>query len=795
MNSLLLLIAAVTAAPKPDAAALEHFEKKIRPMLVKHCYECHSAESKIVQANLYLDTRAGVVRGGDSGPAVVPGKPDESLLLAALKYDGYEMPPQGRLSDEVIADFTKWIAAGAADPRDGKAPALRTIDLAEGRKFWSYQPVQVTPPPAVRDAAWPHSEIDRFVLARLEAANLAPVGDASRERLLRRLTLDLIGLPPTPEELDAFAADDAPGAVERVVDRLLASPHFGERWGRHWLDVARYGESSGLERNVPYRMAWRYRDYVIDAFNADMPFDQFIVEQIAGDQLESNTTADRDRQLIATGFLAIGTRALTERVEEKFLLDVADEQLDTVTRAFLASTVACARCHDHKFDPIPTTDYYALAGIFRSTESLPGVRSLRREFSYLHAAPLGDEAERNGRCRQLAERIEKLQKELDAANNDLRTANKTKDPAKIEAAKQQLASATEQIAAARAEAESAGGPRFAMAVRDRAEPADLAVRIRGDVDSLGNMVPRGFLSVVQTKAASTVRQTQQSGRLELARWIAARDNPLTARVAVNRIWQHLFGRGLVDSVDNFGTTGDKPSHPELLDYLATRFVDGGWSVKRTIRDIVLSRTYQLSDERSDAAYGSDPDNRLLWRFQRRRLEAEPIRDALLFVAGTLDTHRPYGSASLTVNNLELGSTAKLLAANDSPRYRSAYLPMLRSNVPEMLSLFDMADPSLVVGRREVTSVPTQALYLMNSKFVQEQARRFAERLQQLEPKDAAARVDAAYRLALSRRPTEAEREQVLQFIAAERAAKRSTADAWIGVCQSLYGCAEFSYVR
>jgi hypothetical protein len=792
MTSLAFIVAVVAAPPKTD---LEFFEKKIRPVLVAQCYECHSAKSKIVQANLYLDTREGTLRGGDSGPAVVPGEPEKSLLIEALRYEGYEMPPKGKLSDAVIADFVKWIETGAADPRDGAAQTVKTIDVAEGRKFWSYQPPRLTPPPSLQNPAWPRNEIDRYVLARLEAAGLRPVADADRGRLIRRLSFDLVGLPPTPEEAAAFEVDDSPQAVERVVDRLLASPHFGERWGRHWLDVARYGESSGLERNVPYRLAWRYRDYVYDAFNADLPYDEFIREQLAGDLLPSSTVAERDRRLTATGFLAIGTRALTERVEEQFLMDVVDEQLDATCRTFLASSVACARCHDHKFDPIPTTDYYALAGIFRSTESLAGVRPLRREFSYSLVSLLGDEG-RQASTRALVDRIAQLQKEIDQANNDLRAAYKTKDLKQAEAVKDRIRAVNEAMVAALAETEGAAdaGPRFAMSVRDREQPVDCAVRIRGDVDQLGPVVPRGFLSVAADEP-SPKPATGGSGRRELAEWIASRDNPLTARVMVNRLWQHLFGRGLVESCDNFGLTGEKPTHPELLDYLAIRFMDEGWSVKRAIREMVLSRTYQLSDRRDEAAFAVDADNRLLWRFAPRRLEAEAIRDALLAVAGRLNLERPYGSASLKLTNLELGSSAKSLALDDTPQHRAAYLPMLRGNVPEMLGLFDAADPSLVIGRRDVTSVATQSLYLMNGKFAADQSRRFAERVF-AHTADEGARIDAAYRLALARDPDDFERRRVLEFLRFEQdEGGRSELDAWTGVCQALFGTAEFFYLR
>lgn len=788
-----------------ERAGLEFFEKRIRPTLVAHCYECHSEKSKIVQGGLYLDTRDGIRRGGDSGPAVVPGDAAGGTLLNALRHEDFEMPPKGKLADETVADFAKWIETGAPDPRDGKAPTPKVVDLEQGRKFWSYQPPKLVPPGALKNRAWPRAEIDRYLLAAMEAQGIGPVEDAPAELLLRRVTFDLIGLPPTPEEIAEFVNDRSPDAYAKLVDRLLARPQFGERWGRHWLDVVRYAESSGKERNVPYRMAWRYRDYVIDAFNADMPYDQFIREQLAGDLLPHASTAERDRHLIATGFLTVGPIALTERVPEQFLLDVADEQLDTTCRAFLASTVGCARCHDHKFDPIPTTDYYALLGIFRSSENVAGVRALRREFSYAHAVPLGDAAIRETASRDLQKRIGDLELELDRVRNDGRAANRKKDPKLIEETKRREAEVLGRLVAARAEAEDAKSPtQFAMAMRDRAEPADYAVRIRGEVDQLGPVVPRGFMSVISDARTPRIAK-DRSGRLELAEWIASRDNPLTARVYVNRLWQHLYGRPLVESVDNFGTTGDAPSHPELLDYLALKFTERGWNTKQAIREMVLSRAYQLSGARDDKAYGLDPGNRFVWRFARRRLEAEAIRDAVLAAAGRLELDRPVGSSTLTINNLELGSSARILAADDSVRRRSVYLPMLRNNVPEMLTLFDMADPSLVTGRRETTTVATQALFLMNSPFIAEQSRRMAERLLAHDAEsdsaedDTDARIELAYRLTLTRAPSEPEVRSIRAYLAEAGVQtgdrKPTPAQVWAGVCQMLFSSAEFLYVR
>jgi len=797
------LQSAASIAPAAEPPT-DFFEKKIRPVLVQHCYECHSAKSKIVQANLYLDTREGMRRGGDSGPAVVPKEVDESLIVDALRYEKFEMPPKGKLPDAVVADFVTWIESGAPDPRDGKSAAPKAIDLAAGRQHWAYQRPQASVPPKVQDEAWPAGAIDRYLLSKLEARQLRPVADADPQTLVRRLYLDLTGLPPTPAEVAAFVAQSTQAELEDLVDKLLASERYGERWGRHWLDVARYAESVGKEKNSPYRLAWRYRDYVIDAFNADKPFDEFIREQIAGDLLPAESPDERDEQLIATSFLAIGPKALSEPNIEQFLLDIADEQLDVTCRAFLATTAGCARCHDHKFDPIPTTDYYALIGIFRSTECLSGMVRPYREFSYGRTRPLSDKKP------DLVDVSEKVHREIagiDAEmiriNAEYRAANRKqgksaeRDAAyklREDALKKRLAELVEEIEGRGAE--NVGGPRFTMGARERDKPADFAVRIRGELADLGPVVPRGFLSVVTDERTVPIDRNQ-SGRLQLAEWIASRDNPLTARVLVNRLWQHLFGAGLVTTTDDFGLVGERPSHAELLDYLALRFMDQGWSVKRMLREMLLSRAYRLSNRHEATAFAKDPDNRLLWRFTRRRLEAEAIRDSLLHVSGELDLHRPQGSLVLSLPNTELGPTARGLGAGWE--VRSVYLPLLRGSVPEELGLFDVADPSLVVGRREVTTVAPQALFLMNSEFVLDRAGAMAKKLLEPTELDQAQRIDLAYRTALGRLPSSEERREAATFLDARAQRIGQTREevlliSWTGFSHALLGSAEFRYV-
>jgi mono/diheme cytochrome c family protein len=826
--SLLLVfcLSAVSSAAKPTAAQLEFFEKKIRPVLVAKCHGCHSVKAKAVKGGLLLDSRGGWAKGGESGPAVIPGNPAESPLIQAIRYDGLEMPPKEKLSEQQIADFTRWVKMGAPDPRTGQTASLirREINIEESRKFWAYRPPVAAPLPVVEQREWPVDPIDRFILARIESAKLAPVGDADRTMLVRRIFFDLVGLPPTPEQVDSFLNDNSAKALESLVDRLLASPHFGERWGRHWLDVARFAESTGMERNYTFPQAWRYRDYVIDAFNRDLPFDRFITEQIAGDLLPAKTPADRNRLIIATGFLALGPKSLNERNKEIFRMNIVDEQIDITTRAVLGLTVSCARCHDHKFDPFPTEDYYALAGIFRSTSTLFGTSkgqgnrqpsslvSLKATGTAAKAKPKPADTPKAAKPKAAgAKQIAKLTRQLREARAELKKAiaalpgkgkkkkrnNKTLRP--IRTRIKQLNQKLKRANAGKGGLANAKptGP-AAMGVRDAA-PADCKVHLRGNVRTLGKTVPRGFLQVVHLDSAPTV-DAKQSGRLQLARWMVHSDNPLTARVMANRIWYHLTGRGLVSTVDNFGLMGQRPSHPELLDHLALRFVENGWSVKQLVRDIVLSHTYRLSSSPSAAANAKDPLNTLFWRMNHRRLDAESLRDAILSASGQLDATPRKRSAVAEVGNINVGRTNRNVSnrLDAASRHRSVYLPILRNRLPEMLRLFDFAEPSIIVGRRSVTTVPSQALFLLNSPFILEQSDRMAERVLAVSG-NAGDRVRRAYRLALARRPSEAESRAATSLIQdtlaglPEGNAEKNRKQAWSALCQSLLACAEFRY--
>lgn len=797
----------VRGAEEISADQLTFFEKRIRPVLVERCYGCHAKDAKAVKGGLLLDTRDGIRRGGESGHAVVPGEIESSLLMEAIRFESFEMPPDEQLPPAVIADFAEWIEMGAPDPRDGPSLIKREINFDEAKQHWAYQPIRVVDPPAVKNADWARSPIDQFILAKLEAEGLEPVAAAKRIKLVRRLYYDLIGLPPTPDQLAVALADESPQAIENLVDELLDSPHFGERWGRHWLDVVRYAESNGRERNYVYPHAWRYRDYVIGAFNADKPFDRFIREQIAGDLLDDAG----NEQLIATGFLAIGPKLLNERNKEIFRMDIVDDQIDVTTRAFMGLTVSCARCHDHKFDPIPTAEYYSLAGIFRSSETLFGTEQKQgnRQGSDLYALSESPE------YRQHQTRLVRLQKQLQAAQASVKKIAKQRPPAGADAQGRQQAAQDKREASAQtrkrieqlqaeikaASAEDVEAPVRAMGVRED-EVEDSPIYIRGEVTSPKGTAPRGLLTILDDELHQPLLEVKQSGRLELANWIADSGNSLTTRVLANRVWHHLFGRGLVRTVDNFGTSGETPTHPNLLDHVATRFAEQGWSVKKLIRELVLTRTYQLGGDYHADNYAQDPDNFLLWRHSPQRVDAEALRDAMLLASGALDLSPGEGSPVSKLTG-EFGRGVSIDQLSADIDHRSVYLPIVRNAVPEALQLFDFAEPSILVGERPVTTVPTQALYFMNSEFVTEQSDRLAANLAMNEDLDAKGRIDLAYRTILARPATSTEIERASNFIqqTAEQLAEsddksdEAKQHALSGFCQALFGSAEFRYVE
>ena len=983
----LAAVGTVAGASELDPADLEFFESKIRPILAERCYECHGGDPKKIRGGLVLLDAEGLRAGGDSGAVIVPGSPEDSLLIEALHYEGLtQMPPDGKLPQQVIADFELWIRRGAPDPRTGvertaiaaSRPA-ESFDYTAGREHWAYRRIADPAPPEVENRAWIARPLDRFILARLEEKGLAPVAAADKRTLLRRATFDLIGLAPSEAEIEDFLADQGPDAFARVVDRLLASPHYGERWGRHWLDIARYADSNGLDENIAFRNAFRYRDYVVDSFNRDKPFDRFVHEQIAGDLMTAETDAQRFEQITATGFLMLGPKVLAEQDVDKMLIDIVDEQVNTVGRAFLGLPIGCARCHDHKFDPIPTADYYSLAGILRSTETMSdaaGMRWLERPLAPEEALARYEAAQK-----LVAEAQEKVDEVVSEHNDALRRPRRAalaeyllaveeaypswnEDEAKQQAAQQMIArvagdrgleapvverwvrafyryregppvegdapspsavfviwnayaaatpdryeqvteelramiasekvltapltrglvrgpapktleevawryaslfatieiaweehlmrlglkdedelapsdfmlpreqeelrwlvyggyfcilcldqdeeeklyppEALERLAELRVEVErleeaSPPVPPYAMAV-DEAEVVDLPVHIRGSHLNLAEKPePRGFLKVTDHLVPPPPVGADASGRLELARWITHPEHPLTARVIVNRVWRWHFGRGIVATPSNFGAIGSAPTHPELLDWLARRFVEGGWSLKKLHRDIMLSSTYRLSTDYDAANAAVDEENLLLWRMNRRRLEIEPIRDALLQLAGRLDLtvggrveeYDPKGYVFGESGNS--GNTDVYVA----PR-RSIYMPVVRTAIYRIFAGFDFGDASDSVGNRSATVVPRQALVMMNSPLVEEAALGFAQQLLEIEDASASERIDTAFLRAYGRPASTAEIADSVAFLDEMRS--RAPADeaetyAWTRLCHVILSASEFIYIN
>jgi cytochrome c553 len=768
----------------PRPATLEqlaYFEKKVRPIFVNRCYNCHSDAFKEA-GGLRVDVGRAIFAGGNSGPAIVPGDPTKSTLIKRVKNTDPKkrMPQESKegLPAEEIAILENWIRDGAAWPDETeKLPATAAHILARYQKLkanhWAWQPLENPPVPPVNKANWPVSDIDRFILAKLEEKKLAPVRDADPDTLLRRISYDLTGLPPSPADIQAFEKDHSSKAYSQLVDRLLASPQFGERWGRHWLDVARYAESSGPSRNMPYPNAWRYRDYVIEAVNRDIPFDRFIQEQIAGDLLPAATPAERDRLLIATGFLALGPKDVNQRFKARYKMDNVDDQIDTVTRSTMALTVSCARCHDHKFDPIPTKDYYSLASIFTSTDDFVGLTSRMggsglqyyapQQLSYMSTAIQAPPVARDV--------VKNLETDVEKAKQAFEASKTNPDGSPLtEAQKKRSADLQKKYRLIQTDLDlvnDLGERGYGIHSVHDGVIGDTAIRIRGIEERHGPLAPRGVLSLVNFPGQPVI-PGGQSGRVELARWITSPQNPLTPRVYANRIWQHLFGTGIVSSVDNFGSMGDQPANSALLDYLAQTLIQNGWSTKKLVRAIVLSHAYRLGTDVPPGYRDIDPADRLVWRHSPRRLEAEEVRDSLLATSGQLDLPHPDGSPSMALRMIEIRddgpAVASILASADRSRFRSIYLPLLRGETPRQLAAFDPVVQTLVSGQRETTTVPAQSLFMLNSPFVRREASILAGRLLTPEFPNDGARIREAYQRVLGRDPKPGESARVKAFL-------------------------------
>lgn len=916
--SLVVLFAMPLAAIAQNAEQIEYFEKNVRPVLVQSCQPCHNA--KVKSSGLDLSSAAGFVAGGAGGLLLDKEHPDASRLSKVIGYeDSLKMPPMGKLKSEQLESLNNWVKMGAPWPGADQAsavikPVVKKEFTAEQKAFWAFQPVRNPAPPAVKDNGWAKNPIDRFILAKLEERGIRPAPPADKSSLLRRATFDLTGLPPTPAELQSFLADQSPDAFAKVVDRLLASPRYGERWGRHWLDVARYADSTGNDEDHRYPYAWRYRDYVIDSFNSDLPYDQFVREQIAGDLLPAKTGETFNaRGVVATGFLALGAKAIAQVDKTKMLYDVWDEQVDVTSRAFLGLTMACARCHDHKFDPILTKDYYSMVGMFANTKSFEkvnqGVASLlyrplmpdaeykayrahlaqvsletlnadeivdaevlkaasaasRHIADYMLAArsPESESAksldaavlakwikvlaqgkepkpwletwnaatpetapsvavqyqvEYQAALKEWAEVVAKshaaARKKIETgepAAERLKQENRNRffsavyfrdGPLAIAAANREKLLSPElqlKVSAYRMSAESLkknapAEPDMADAVSEEATPFTGKVAIRGDFHNLGEDAPRA-VPVILTKAAPAPQRFTGSGRLQMADWLTRPDNPMVARVMANRMWMWHFGEGIVATPDNFGRMGGRPSNPELLDYLATKFVTDGWSLKKMHRTMMLSNAYRMATDSDAKSTAADPENMLFSRFNRQRLDIEEIRDSMLAIDGSLDLTM-HGTLQKGFGTDKENSSDRLSMNPELIRRRTVYIPLRRANLPTLLNLFDFGDATTVNGKRSLTNVAPQALFMMNSDFVSDRAKNLAKSILDDAKLDNHARVEQVFLRTLDRKPAPDEIDRAFTFMdRLKQKFNRSDVDAWQSFCHVLLTSNEFIYLE
>ncbi len=923
----------VSAAQTTDPT--EFFEKRIRPLLVANCAKCHNPKAQVAQ--LDLTTAEGFAKGGESGSLINKEKPEESRLLKAISYDDtLKMPPTSKMKTEEIAALMEWVKMGAPWPSTKTDVAAASKPLApkstrefteEEKKFWAFQPLGNPVVPKVKNAAWVKSPVDAFILAKLEEKNLTPAPPADKLTLLRRATYDLTGLPPSDQEIKNFLDDSSPKAFEKVVERLLASPRYGEKWGRNWLDVARYADSTGNDEDHRYPFAWKYRDYVIESFNNDLPYDQFVREQLAGDQIPAKTAGEVNRRgIIATGFLALGPKAVAQQDKKKMLYDVYDEQVDVTSKAFLGMTLACARCHNHKFDALLTKDYYSMINIFASTKSFTNpdshvsvvfekplvaktewekYQAARREHQakekrarteideivdavrepavkqqalhlaeymlaahkvYTGGAKLEDVAQqanlseevlkrwvkflkpedltpqhllawRNAKPETLAAVAQEYQRAFQSRLNEWSegvakwrieyqkavTENKislpdkpkfeagddrffdgvyfenegpfsvsVKEKTKFTAAQQQRISDLQKELETLKKSAPAE-PELACAIED-GEPVTQKVFVRGDYNNPGEEAPKAFPAILN--AFDTKPNFSGSGRLQLAEWLTQPEHPLTSRVMTNRIWQWHFGEGLVRTPDNFGKMGERPSHPELLDFLAREFVKSGWSIKTMHRLVMLSSAYQMASVNPNLAENADADNRLLTRFNRRRLTVEEMRDGLLAIDGSIDLTMG-GSLQQGRGTDGENNQGRLSLNPEKLKRRTVYIPLRRANLPTLLNLFDFGDATSMAGKRQLTNVSTQALFWLNSEFLADRSVSMAKTLLADALLNDSTRIETLYLRVLNRKAEKDEIEQAMKYIAAFRqksSGENPELKAWQSFCHVLMASNDFLYI-
>jgi Protein of unknown function (DUF1553)/Protein of unknown function (DUF1549)/Planctomycete cytochrome C len=791
ISGVLLLTCGVAAAQSPTPDAIEFFEKNVRPLLAARCYGCHSSKLEKPMGGLTLDSKAGIVRGGKSGvSALIAGKPDDSLLIAAIRRTNkdLQMPPGKALEPNEIENLVAWVKMGAPDPRTeplgSNALPAPSYDWEKAKQHWAFRALQHPTPPHVTAAEWNKSPIDQFIKAKLDEKKLTPQPRATKLALIRRVTYDLIGLPPSPEEIDAFIKDASANAFEKVVDRLLASQQYGERWGRHWLDVVRYADTAGDNADFPVPAMYRYRNLVIAAFNSDKPFDQFLRDQLAGDILAANEnllTKNKEawqEKIIATSYLA-NARRFGSRAAEMHL--TIDDTIDNLGKGMLGLSVGCARCHDHKFDPIPTTDYYALYGIFKSTNlPHPGTEIYPHTYGF---APLNPTE---------AGSLKSFEKDLSGLDNrieDMKAGRiKFATPEEKKKAEQENQDKLRKL--------SGSYPNVPKAYAvSEGTPTNARVFIKGEPKTLGPEVQRGFLTILGGQKLPP--EEKGSGRLELGEWITDSKNPLTARVIVNRVWHWNFGRGIVATPDDFGARGEAPSHPELLDYLASRFIESGWSIKKLQKLILMSRTYQMASGDDTQNEVKDSKNAFLWRFNPQRLDAEEFRDSLLAIGGNLDL-TPGGEQPFPPETQWRYSQHQPFYANYDTNQRSVYLMQQRIRRQPYLDVFDGPDPNAVSGARPVTTTALQALYTMNDPFFHTQADALAVRVGMQFNSDSD-RLRYAYKLVYGRIPKPDELREAHQFLESARKSLQGTGvadyqwnrQAWASLMRVLLASNEF----
>jgi hypothetical protein len=807
---------AAEPAARPSAEAVRFFESRVRPVLVDNCFKCHADKKQ--RGGLRLDSRAALLTGGDQGAALAPGKPEESLLIKAIRHeDELKMPPSKKLPKEQIADLTRWVQMGAPWPTQEAAvpaPARREFQISErDRAHWAFRPVKRPAVPVVKDRAWVRNPIDAFIRARLETKGFRPNPPATKRELIRRVYYDLTGLPPSPPEVEEFVADPSPNAYEKVVDRLLASPRYGEKWGRHWLDLTRFAETNSYERDGRKPNAWRYRDYVIRAFNEDKPYERFLREQLAGDEMPDGGTDG----ILATGYYRLGIWDDEPTDREQARYDGLDDIVATTGQVFLGLTVDCARCHDHKIDPIPQKDYYRLLSFFHNINHY-------RNGGPTDEAPLAQDTESKRAYEDQYRARERRREELQAALNVFETdfaklyeqvhgrrvgPDEVRGLVRAEGAKLLGAERYQRFAEQRRELQSllrskTSGEMALCVTESGGRAPETFVLIRGNPHVKGDKVEPAFPQIlggsrpVLPTPPPSARTTGR--RLALADWIAAPDNPLTARVMVNRIWQYHFGRGIVRSSSNFGLQGDRPTHPELLDWLADEFVWRGWSLKSLHRLILTSNAYRMSSRSNDKALSVDPANDLFWRFDMRRLTAEEVRDSILMLSGTLNL-KMYGPGVYSEIPREVLAGQSMPGSGwgtspfDEQCRRSVYIHVKRSLLTPILESFDTAETDRSTPVRFVTTQPTQSLALLNGDFVNKQAGLFADRLRREAGNDAGKQVRLALTLATARPPSDTEVRRGLDLVAALKTKEGASDEAALKyLCLVVLNLNEFSYL-